>query len=132
MPSAKEYRAYVDKCLGWAECAETDDERDIFLQMAKGWLEAALIASGASPGPTAWTKSPSDEDGSATAALVPESSGIQRKERNMQNLEPDLINEEQTLLRYEISDEALEASAFVGASALFTLGNCTGLGSCPA
>jgi hypothetical protein len=67
MPSAKEYRAYVEKCIGWAEGAKTDDERDIFLQMAKGWLEAALIASGASPGQTAWTKSPSDEDGSATA-----------------------------------------------------------------
>jgi len=68
MPSAKEYRAYVDKCIGWAEGATTDHERDIFLQMAKGWLEAALIASGASPGQPAWTKSPSDEDGSATAS----------------------------------------------------------------
>jgi hypothetical protein len=75
MPSAKEYRAYVDKCIGWAERATTDYERDIFLQMAKGWLEAALIASGASPGQTAWTKSPSDEDGSA-AAVSQESSAI--------------------------------------------------------
>jgi hypothetical protein len=50
----------------------------------------------------------------------------------MQNFEPYLINDEQTLLRYEISDEALEASAFAGVSASFTLGNCTGLDSCPA
>ncbi|MGA9891689.1 MAG: hypothetical protein WBQ55_04825 [Xanthobacteraceae bacterium] len=65
MPSAKEYREYVDKCLGWAKSAKTDYERDIYLQMAKGWLEAALIANGSSLGPTAWTKPPSDEDRSA-------------------------------------------------------------------
>ncbi|HSZ67960.1 MAG TPA: hypothetical protein VK825_17265 [Xanthobacteraceae bacterium] len=48
------------------------------------------------------------------------------------NMEPDLIDDEQILLRCEVSDEALEASAFVGVSVLFTLGNCTGLDSCPA
>ena len=61
MPSAKEYREYVDECIGWAKSAETDYERDIFLQMAKGWLEAALIANGASPGSTGWTEPPSNE-----------------------------------------------------------------------
>lgn len=50
----------------------------------------------------------------------------------MRHLESDLIDDEQSLLRYEISDEALEAAAFVDASAAFTLGNCTGLDSCPA
>jgi hypothetical protein len=50
----------------------------------------------------------------------------------MQNVEPNLVDDEQTMLRHEISDEALEASASLGVSALFTLGNCTGLGSCPA
>lgn len=50
----------------------------------------------------------------------------------MRNLEHNSIDEEQTLLRYEISDEALKAAAFVDASAGFTLGNCTGLNSCPA
>jgi hypothetical protein len=48
------------------------------------------------------------------------------------NVEPDLFNDEQILLRCEVSDEALEAAAFVGVSVHFTLGNCTGLGSCPA
>jgi hypothetical protein len=48
------------------------------------------------------------------------------------NMEPDLIDDEQILLRCEVTDEALEASAFVGVSAFFTLGNCTGLDSCPA
>ena len=50
----------------------------------------------------------------------------------MRHLEFDLIDDEQSFLRYEISDEALEAAAFVDASAAFTLGNCTGLDSCPA
>ena len=50
----------------------------------------------------------------------------------MQNLEPYLIDDEQAMLRYEISDEALEASASVGVAAAFTIGNCTGLDTCPA
>jgi hypothetical protein len=50
----------------------------------------------------------------------------------MQNFEPDLIDDEYAMLHYEISDEALEASAFVGGSAAFTVGNCTGLDTCPA
>jgi hypothetical protein len=50
----------------------------------------------------------------------------------MQNLEPYLIDNEQGMLRYEISDEALEDSASVGVSAAFTIGNCTGLDTCPA
>lgn len=50
MSSAREYRAYMDKCIGWAESAETDHDRKIFLQIAKYWLEAAVIANGASRG----------------------------------------------------------------------------------
>jgi hypothetical protein len=65
MPTAKEYREYVDECIGWAKSAETDYERDIFLQMAKSWMEAALIANGASSRPR--TNPPSDEDAGATA-----------------------------------------------------------------
>jgi hypothetical protein len=67
MYSAKEYREHVDECIGRAESAKTDLERDLFLQMAKAWIEAALIASGASHGPSAGTRAPRYEDGSATA-----------------------------------------------------------------
>ena len=51
--------------IGRAESAKTDLERDLFLQMAKAWIEAALIASGASPGPGAGTRPPSYEDGAS-------------------------------------------------------------------
>jgi hypothetical protein len=39
--SAEEYRDNARECLGWAESARTERERDIFLAMAKTWLEAA-------------------------------------------------------------------------------------------
>jgi hypothetical protein len=39
--SVEELRAYADEHLGWAKTARTDRERNIFLQMAKTWLEAA-------------------------------------------------------------------------------------------
>ena len=39
--------------------------------------------------------------------------------------------EEDTLFN-RISDEELERTAEMGSTGAFTLGNCTGLGSCPA
>ena len=36
------------------------------------------------------------------------------------------------LLTHEVSDEALESAAFVEKVGAYTLGNCTGLESCPA
>jgi hypothetical protein len=41
MHSAKEFRDNADECVGWARTAHSDRERQIFLQMAKTWLEAA-------------------------------------------------------------------------------------------
>jgi hypothetical protein len=43
VPSAEEYRAYTKECLDWAKTAQTERERDSFLQMAKTLMEAALI-----------------------------------------------------------------------------------------
>jgi hypothetical protein len=40
--SSKEFRDFVDECLGWAKTAKSDNERDIFLQMAQFWLEATI------------------------------------------------------------------------------------------
>jgi hypothetical protein len=46
MASAKEFREYADECMGWAKTAKTDHERDIFLQMARTWIEAAIKSEG--------------------------------------------------------------------------------------
>jgi hypothetical protein len=72
MSSATEYREYATQCVGWAKIAKTDQERDIFLQMAKSWMDAALIARAREVPPLspALTKPPSDRDGNATAQAV--------------------------------------------------------------
>jgi hypothetical protein len=40
LPS-NEFRAFANECLDWAKSARSDSERDIFLQMAQAWVEAA-------------------------------------------------------------------------------------------
>jgi hypothetical protein len=42
MTTADEYRRYALECLRWAEEAETDDQRQSFLSMARDWTLAAL------------------------------------------------------------------------------------------
>jgi hypothetical protein len=44
---------------------------------------------------------------------------------------PSTLNEE-NLLTYEVSDEALETAGGKEIAAIFTLGSCTGLSVCPA
>ena len=39
---------------------------------------------------------------------------------------------EEDIFFNKVSDEAIERAAEVWSSAAFTIGNCTGLGSCPA
>ena len=39
---------------------------------------------------------------------------------------------EEDILLHKVSDDALERSAEMWGTAAFTIGNCTGLGSCPA
>ena len=41
MSSPKELREYADECVDWARTARSDKEREIFLQMARTWTEAA-------------------------------------------------------------------------------------------
>lgn len=70
MSSAKEYREYADECMGWAKSAKTAKERDIFLQMAKAWRDAALIARdrrAPSPATSDLAQRPQDKDDNATA-----------------------------------------------------------------
>ncbi len=42
MATADVYRQYAVECLHWAEEAETDDQRQSFLNMARDWTLAAL------------------------------------------------------------------------------------------
>lgn len=44
MSTADQYREYADECFGWARTAKTEREREIFLQMARTWLAAAVRA----------------------------------------------------------------------------------------
>jgi hypothetical protein len=41
MDSPKDFRENAEECLGWARTARTVKERDIFLQIARAWREAA-------------------------------------------------------------------------------------------
>ena len=68
--SAEEYRAYANECFGGAKKAQTEKEREIFLQMAKTWLDAALIAAERDPPflpPFDLTRSTPDKDSNTTA-----------------------------------------------------------------
>jgi hypothetical protein len=41
MDSENHYRENADECLAWAKSAKSDREREIFIQMAQAWLQAA-------------------------------------------------------------------------------------------
>lgn len=58
MSTAREYREYADECFGWAKTAKSDQEREIFLEMARTWLEAATQAEAKqAPDPQSTTRS---------------------------------------------------------------------------
>jgi len=44
--SSNDFRDFANECLDWARTAKSDNERDIFLQMAQIWLEAAIRSEG--------------------------------------------------------------------------------------
>jgi hypothetical protein len=46
MTTANEFREYAKECLEWADQAETDDQRQSFLDMARDWTLAALRLEG--------------------------------------------------------------------------------------
>jgi hypothetical protein len=45
MESAEQFREYAEECLSWAKTARSDRERETFLQMARTWMEAAMLAA---------------------------------------------------------------------------------------
>ena len=42
-PSPEEFHEFSDEAMDWARTARSDQERAIFLQMARTWLEAAIV-----------------------------------------------------------------------------------------
>jgi hypothetical protein len=38
----RHYQEYAEECLRWADEADTDEHRELFLNMAKAWKWAAL------------------------------------------------------------------------------------------
>jgi hypothetical protein len=51
MTTADEFREFARECLQWADEAETDDQRQSFLDMARDWTLAAFRLEGlVSPG----------------------------------------------------------------------------------
>jgi hypothetical protein len=46
MTTADEYRDYAKECLRWADEAETDEQRQSFVDMARDWTLAALRLEG--------------------------------------------------------------------------------------
>jgi len=44
MTATAEYRGFRDECFRWAAKARSDEERCSFLEMAKTWHQAALVA----------------------------------------------------------------------------------------
>jgi hypothetical protein len=46
MTTADEFREYAKECLRWADEAETDEQRQSFLDMARDWTLAAMRLDG--------------------------------------------------------------------------------------
>ena len=38
-----EFRELAEEAMGWARTARSEHEREIFLQIARTWLQAALV-----------------------------------------------------------------------------------------
>jgi hypothetical protein len=43
MTTAAEYRHFAKRCMRWASEAETEEELQTYLSMARQWLQAALL-----------------------------------------------------------------------------------------
>jgi hypothetical protein len=66
MDTPDHYRTYADECLGWARTAKTDREREIFIEMARTWLNAAARFEGDVPRMIArFRPAPDDSENSA-------------------------------------------------------------------
>ena len=46
MTTAQEYRKFAEECLRWAAEADTEEDRNSFLELARDWTLAALRVEG--------------------------------------------------------------------------------------
>jgi hypothetical protein len=69
MSSAKEFRKYADECMGWAKTARSNQEREIFLQMARTWMQAAVLARDAPAQPEQKRTDVADDNKGGNATL---------------------------------------------------------------
>jgi hypothetical protein len=46
MEKAKEYREYARECVGMAEQADSEETRGTLLELARLWMNAALLEEG--------------------------------------------------------------------------------------
>jgi hypothetical protein len=66
---AKQYREFAHQCFSWAKTANTEHEREIFLEIATAWMEAARCAEAARRATRErrpWRASPGTNDGLTT------------------------------------------------------------------
>lgn len=43
MSKANEFQIYANECLTWAKSADTEEKRHQFLNLARTWMQAAVI-----------------------------------------------------------------------------------------
>ena len=44
--SYRDYQQYAEECLRWADKADSEQHRELFLSMARAWTQADLILKG--------------------------------------------------------------------------------------
>jgi hypothetical protein len=44
--TSRQYQEYAEECLRWADEADTEQHRELFLSMAKAWKQAGLRMEG--------------------------------------------------------------------------------------
>ena len=49
--SAKQFRKYADECMGWAKAANSDKDRQKYIEMAEIWFRAAAQYEKGRPSP---------------------------------------------------------------------------------
>jgi hypothetical protein len=49
MAASQDYRQFAEECLRWARETEDEPQRQLFLEMASAWVQAASLQDGKPP-----------------------------------------------------------------------------------